>query len=164
MRFYSGYSALFEGRAEALSPLAGEPDSRGSPAIHPLLSSPGLRPKALCPLESLLVFRRVCSPAGLDHAGNFPPQRQLTEAQTAHSELSQVGPRPPAQLAPVVLTALELRLASVLDSLCCRRHRYLSLRLFKGSALKRFALLLYSRLPSASSAIHPLPLLFEGPG
>src|ERR1700684_2157052 len=50
-------------------------------------------------------------PAGLNDPGNFSPKRQLTEAQTAQTELAQVGAGPAADFAAIVLAAGKLRLA-----------------------------------------------------
>ena len=59
-------------------------------------------------------------PARLDDAWDLTLQRQSTEAQTADAELAQERTRAPAQLAAVVLAALELGLTSVFYSLCSR--------------------------------------------
>jgi hypothetical protein len=61
-------------------------------------------------------------PAAFHHAWNFTLEREGPEAQTANAELAQKCARPPAQLAAVVLPALELRFPCVLHSFCCRRH------------------------------------------
>src|ERR1700735_4511333 len=58
-------------------------------------------------------------PAGLNNPGNLAPERQLAEAQTAQTELAQVGAGPAANLAAIVLAAGKLRLAGVFDSFCC---------------------------------------------
>jgi hypothetical protein len=58
-------------------------------------------------------------PAGLNHSGNFSPQRQLAEAQAAKAELAQVRSGPAADLAAIVLAAGKLRLAGVFNSFCC---------------------------------------------
>jgi hypothetical protein len=58
-------------------------------------------------------------PAGLNHSGNFSPQRQLAEAQAAKAELAQVRTGPAADFAAIVLTAGKFRLAGVFNSFCC---------------------------------------------
>src|SRR5580658_2558514 len=52
-------------------------------------------------------------PGRLGHAWNISAQRQLAEAQTAHSELAQIRTRTAAKLAAVMLTRRKLGLASV---------------------------------------------------
>jgi hypothetical protein len=71
-----------------------------------------LRPGVSVPFVDFL-------PAGLDDAGDFAPKRQLTEAQTADTELTQVRARPAADFAAVVLAAGKLRLAGVFNSFRC---------------------------------------------
>src|ERR1700761_235166 len=61
-------------------------------------------------------------PTRLHDARNLAFERQTTEAQTADTELAQIRARTAAQLAPVVLTELELRLAGVFDALCSSSH------------------------------------------
>src|SRR4029453_14309724 len=48
--------------------------------------------------------------APLDNAGDVPGQPQLPEADAAHLELPDVGPRPPARAAAVVLAHRKLGL------------------------------------------------------
>src|ERR1700741_4003881 len=48
------------------------------------------------------------SPARLDHAGDFPPERENTEADSAKLELAVVAARAPADLAAVAVTRGEL--------------------------------------------------------
>src|ERR1700760_4266362 len=61
-------------------------------------------------------------PTRFHNARNLALERQTAEAQTADAELAQVCARTAAQLAPVVLTGLELRLAGVFDALCSSSH------------------------------------------
>src|SRR5580698_1970759 len=61
-------------------------------------------------------------PARLHNARDLALERQTTEAQTADAELAQERARTAAQLAPVVLTGLELRLAGVFYALCSSCH------------------------------------------
>jgi hypothetical protein len=70
--------------------------------------------------QKLLPKRLRYLPAGLNHSGNFSPQRQLAEAQAAKAELAQVRTGPAADLAAIVLAAGKLRLAGVFHSFCCR--------------------------------------------
>src|SRR5215510_3674353 len=48
-------------------------------------------------------------PARLDDARNLPGQRQLTEANAAQPEVTQIAARPPAAMATGVRAHLELR-------------------------------------------------------
>src|SRR5271156_2800602 len=71
--------------------------------------------------------RRMCLdgqslPARLDDAGDLSLERQTTEAQAADAELAQVCAGASAELAAVMLPALELGLAGVLDSFCSGCH------------------------------------------
>jgi hypothetical protein len=61
-------------------------------------------------------------PARFHDTGNISPERQRAEAQAAYAELAQEGAGPSAQLAAIVLAALELGLTSVLDSFCSSCH------------------------------------------
>src|SRR3989454_1928954 len=61
-------------------------------------------------------------PARLDHAGDFPGQGILPEADAAHLELPEIPPRPPAVAAPRVLAHGELRLALGLGNQGQLRH------------------------------------------
>ena len=61
-------------------------------------------------------------PAGLHHARDIAAERELPEAKTADAELAQKGARPPAQLAAVMLAALELGFPCIFDALCCGCH------------------------------------------
>src|ERR1700743_576583 len=65
---------------------------------------------------------RAVLPGGLDDAGNLSLKRQLAEAQAADAELAQKCPGASAELAAVMLPALEFRLAGVLHSFCSRCH------------------------------------------
>ena len=65
----------------------------------------------------------VLLPARLDNARDLALERQATEAQTAHAELTQKAARSPAELAPVVLAGAELRLPRVFHSLCSGCHK-----------------------------------------
>src|SRR5688572_12789879 len=47
-------------------------------------------------------------PAGLDHARNLAPEGAKPEADPAHLELAQEGPRPAAEATAVVVADLEL--------------------------------------------------------
>jgi hypothetical protein len=58
-------------------------------------------------------------PAGFDNAGDFAPKRQLAEAQAAKTELAQIGTRPAANFAAIVLPAGKFRLAGVFNSFRC---------------------------------------------
>jgi hypothetical protein len=58
-------------------------------------------------------------PAGLDDTWNISAVRQLPEAQAADAELAKKCPGTPAELATVMLPALEFRFPCVLDALCC---------------------------------------------
>jgi hypothetical protein len=62
-------------------------------------------------------------PARLVDAGDFALERQRPETQTADTELAEKGPRPSAELAPVVFAAAELRLPRVFYSLCSGCHK-----------------------------------------
>jgi hypothetical protein len=62
-------------------------------------------------------------PARLDDAGNLSLERQCTEAQTANAELAQETARSPAELAPIVLAAAELRLPRVFHPFCSGCHK-----------------------------------------
>jgi hypothetical protein len=66
------------------------------------------------------IIQLLYLPAGLNHSGNFSPQRQLAEAQAAKAELAQVRTGPAADLAAIVLAAGKLRLAGVFNSFSCR--------------------------------------------
>jgi len=55
-------------------------------------------------------------------AGDFPPERELPEAQAAQRELAQIRPRPAALAAAIAMPNTELRLPLVLDDLCGRGH------------------------------------------
>src|SRR6185312_4026982 len=63
------------------------------------------------------------SPGGLNDARDLTLERQLTEAEAADAELPQKRARPATQLTTIVLAALELRLACVLDSFCSSCHK-----------------------------------------
>src|SRR5271163_1735462 len=63
-------------------------------------------------------LRQAAEPAGMlllqlptrfDNTGDLAPKRQLAEAQAAKAELAQVGARPAAKLAAIVLAAGKLR-------------------------------------------------------
>ncbi len=47
---------------------------------------------------------------------------ELPETQTADTEFAEKGSRAPAQFAPIVLAALELGFALILDALGCCAH------------------------------------------
>ncbi len=64
-------------------------------------------------------------PAGLYDAWDFTLERQTTEAQPADAELAEECAGATAELAAVVLAALELGLLCVLDCFCSSRHIYL---------------------------------------
>ena len=77
-------------------------------------------------------------PARLDDAGNFSLERQRAEAQTANAELAQETARPPAELAPVVLAAAELRLPRVFHPFCSGCHKS-SNPLMRSARLRAYA-------------------------
>jgi hypothetical protein len=58
-------------------------------------------------------------PTGLNETGDFPPKRQLAEAQAAKTKLAQIGTRPAANFAAIVLAAGKFRLAGVFNSFRC---------------------------------------------
>src|SRR5262245_49848477 len=66
--------------------------------------------------------RRDSLPARLDDARNLAPQSQLAEADAAHPEVPQEGPRPPTAVAAVVLPHFELRLLPRLGDERFGRH------------------------------------------
>src|SRR5207253_1784505 len=68
----------------------------------------------------LLCSNRPLLPARLHHAGKFALVRQLTEADSAETELPQIGARTPAPLTPVVLLHAVAR-----RSLRLRNHGFL---------------------------------------
>ena len=77
---------------------------------------------------ALLMMRVACTawvhegllPGRLDDAWNLTLQRESAEAETADAELAKERTRASAELAAVVLAALELGLTSVFYSLCSR--------------------------------------------
>jgi len=48
-------------------------------------------------------------PTGLANARDLAVERQVSEANAADAELAEIGPRPAADIAPVVLADLVLR-------------------------------------------------------
>src|SRR5271157_3007150 len=64
-------------------------------------------------------------PGRLRNPGNFSLKRQPAETQAANAELPQKRPRPPADVAAVVLPAGELRFLVRLGDTGCLSHRFL---------------------------------------
>jgi len=62
-------------------------------------------------------------PARLDDAWNLAFERQRAETQAANAKLAQKTARSPAELAPIVLAAAELRLPRVFHSFCSGCHK-----------------------------------------
>src|SRR5690348_12521925 len=62
------------------------------------------------------------SPAGLDHAGDLPAQRQDADADAAKLEFAVVAPRSAADIATVMLPHRELGLAIEFRELRCTGH------------------------------------------
>ncbi len=60
--------------------------------------------------------------------------RELPEAKPADTEFTEKSARPAAELAPVVLPALELGLALIFDAFCCCAHNFLLCRRPEGDA------------------------------
>src|ERR1051325_9234452 len=60
---------------------------------------------------SVMLMRASLSPAGLAHAGDVAPQRELAETDPAQSELPEHRAHPPAALAPADPPRGELRSA-----------------------------------------------------
>src|SRR6266849_382776 len=69
-----------------------------------------------------VMFMGLLLPARLDHAGDFPGQGILPEADAAHLELPEIAPRPSAVAAPRILAHGELRLALGLGNQRQLRH------------------------------------------
>src|SRR5258708_730863 len=65
-------------------------------------------------------------PAGLDHAGEVPLQREVAEVDAAEPELAVEAARAAADLAPVAVPDLELLLAVVLGDFCGGGHSIVS--------------------------------------
>src|SRR6478609_10159761 len=74
---------------------------------------------SMSPMGSVVI---VASPARFRHSRDDALVRQLAQADAAHAELAEVGPRATAPVTPVVPTGLELRLSRLLDSECFLRH------------------------------------------
>src|SRR5262249_26476376 len=76
---------------------------------------PRLSPWARCPLPDGL-------PTTLRHPGDVPLQRELTEAEAAERELSEIRARTPAAAAAVAQPDLVLRRLGLFGDLRCRGH------------------------------------------
>src|ERR1700753_1297489 len=72
--------------------------------------------------RSARIAVRAGLPGRLDDAWDLALERQRAEAQTAYAELAEERARTAAELAAVMLAALELGLAGVFHSLCCCCH------------------------------------------
>src|SRR4030095_3843125 len=90
--------------------------TRGSRARTPF------RIRVISAAMGSVMFIGLPLPARLDHAGNVAGQRQLPEADAAHLKLPDVGPRPPAGAAAVVLAHRELGLPPGLGNERQLRH------------------------------------------
>src|ERR1051325_4379291 len=73
---------------------------------------------------SVMLMQASLSPAGLAHAGDVSPERELAEADPAESELPQHGAHPPAALATADPPGGEFRGALGALDPARLRHRY----------------------------------------
>src|SRR5690606_31542958 len=80
-------------------------------------------------MGSVMVMRRLPSPARLGHAGQLACVRELAQADAAQPELAEHGVRPTAASAPGVGPDLELGLALLLVDERLLRHCYRPSRL-----------------------------------
>src|SRR5262249_37837634 len=95
-----------------------------------------------------------CLPTALRHSGNLPGAGVFAETQTAHLELPQVRPRPPAQRTTVVLARFEFRLLNSLGFQASACHvRFLPVSIFNSVLLiwRRTSLTSPTRLTFLSS-------------
>src|ERR1043165_9307787 len=100
---------------------------------------------SMSPTGSVII---ASSPARLRHPGDDALMRELAQADAAHPELAEVGPRAAAPAAPVVAAGRVLRAPRLLDSECFLGH-FPSYSAANGIPSARSS----SRAPSSSVAV-----------